>query len=223
MAGLMSRNATLPVTVRINSESRERSAADRKATNCSGFQREADCHLRKEPTQCELSQQEVLTQPLALTGDEAEAGKDWGGTSVSATARQAQDERGQAERLGIKPGQVVQELGYDTDTDEQLRQAITAVDGVELVDEDYEDVVDVVLMWWRDDDGDLVDALVDALTPLADGGYIWLLTPKAGRPGHVEPSDIGEAAPTAGLAQTSSVSAARDWSGSRLVAPKARR
>ena len=223
MAGLMSRNATLPVTVRINSESRERSVPDRKATNCSGFQREADCHLRKEPTQCELSQQEVLTQPLALIGDEAEAGKDWGGTSVSATARQAQDERGQAERLGIKPGQVVQELGYDTDTDEQLRQAITAVDGVELVDEDYEDVVDVVLMWWREDDGDLVDALVDALTPLADGGYIWLLTPKAGRPGHVEPSDIGEAAPTAGLAQTSSVSAARDWSGSRLVAPKARR
>ena len=143
---------------------------------------------------------------------------------MSATARQAQDERGQAERLGIKPGQVGQELGYDTDCDEQLREAITAVEGVELVDEDYdEDVVDVVLMWFREDDGDLVDALVDALAPLGDGGYIWLLTPKAGRPGHVEPSDIGEAAPTAGLAQTSSVSAARDWSGSRLVAPKARR
>jgi Protein of unknown function (DUF3052) len=143
---------------------------------------------------------------------------------VSATARQAQDERGQAERLGIKPGQVVQELGYDNDCDEQLRDAITAIENVELVDEDYDDVgVDVVLMWWREEDGDLVDALVDALTPLADGGYIWLLTPKAGRPGHVEPSDIGEAAPTAGLAQTSSVSAGRDWSGSRLVTPKARR
>jgi hypothetical protein len=143
---------------------------------------------------------------------------------VSATARQAQDERGQAERLGIKPGQVVQELGYDTDCDEQLRDAIKAVEGVELVDEDYdEDVVDVVLMWWREEDGDLVDALVDALALLADGGYIWLLTPKSGRPGHVEPSDIDEAAPTAGLAQTSSVSAGRDWSGSRLVAPKARR
>jgi Protein of unknown function (DUF3052) len=144
---------------------------------------------------------------------------------VSATARQAQDERGQAERLGIKPGQVVQELGYDTDCDEQLRDAITAIDGVELVDEDYDDVVDVVLMWWRgeEDGADLVDALVDASTMLADGGYIWLLTPKAGRPGHVEPSDIGEAAPTAGLAQTSSVSAGRDWSGSRLVPPKARR
>jgi Protein of unknown function (DUF3052) len=144
---------------------------------------------------------------------------------VSATARQAQDERGQAERLGIKAGQVVQELGYDTDCDEQLRDAITAIEGVELVDEDYDDVVDVVLMWWRgeDDGADLVDALVDASTMLADGGYIWLLTPKAGRPGHVEPSDIGEAAPTAGLAQTSSVSAGRDWSGSRLVPPKARR
>ena len=117
---------------------------------------------------------------------------------MSATAGQAQDERGQAERLGIKPGQVVQEIGYDDDCDEQLRDAITKVDGVELVDEDYDDVVDVVLLWWRDGDGDLVDALVDALTPLADGGYIWLLTPKAGRAGHVEPSDIGEAAPTAG-------------------------
>jgi hypothetical protein len=142
---------------------------------------------------------------------------------VSATARQAQDERGQAERLGIKPGQVVQEIGYDIDCDEELRDAITSIENVELVDEDYEDVVDVVLMWWRDDDGDLVDALVDAISPLADGGYIWLLTPKAGRPGHVEPSDIGEAAPTAGLSQTSSVSAARNWSGSRLVAPKAKR
>ena len=37
---------------------------------------------------------------------------------MSATAGQAQDERGQAERLGIKPGQVVQEIGYDDDCDE---------------------------------------------------------------------------------------------------------
>jgi hypothetical protein len=142
---------------------------------------------------------------------------------VSATAGQAQDERGQAERLGIKPGQVVQEVGYDDDCDEQLRDAIGGIDGVELVDDQYDDVVDVVLLWWREGDGDLVESLMDALTPLADGGYIWLLTPKAGRPGHVEPSDIGEAAPAAGLSQTSSVSAARDWSGSRLVPPKARR
>jgi hypothetical protein len=142
---------------------------------------------------------------------------------VSATARQAQEQPRLADRLGIKPGQVVQELGYDDDCDEQLREEIAGLKDVELVDEDYDDVVDVVLMWWRDGDGDLVEALLDALTPLADGGYIWLLTPKAGREGHVEPSDIGESAPTAGLSQTSSVSAARDWLGTRLVSPKARR
>ena len=142
---------------------------------------------------------------------------------MSATAGQAQDQRDLAGRLGIKPGQVVQEIGYDDDCDDELRDAIAAGENVELVDEDYDDVVDVVLLWWRDGDGDLVDALVDALTPLADGGYIWLLTPKAGREGHVEPSEIGEAAPTAGLSQTSSLSAGRDWLGTRLVAPRARR
>ena len=88
--------------------------------------------------------------------------------------------------------------------------------------EDYEDVADVVLQWYREDDGDLVDVLMDALTSLADGGHIWLLTPKAGRTGHIEPSEIGEAAPTAGLTQTSSVSAGRNWAGTRLVAPRAR-
>jgi hypothetical protein len=142
---------------------------------------------------------------------------------VSATARQAQDQPGLAERLGIKPGQVVQEIGYAEDCDEQLRDAIAQQTDVELVGEDYDDVVDAVLLWWRDGDGDLVDALVDALTPLADGGYIWLLTPKPGRENYVEPSEVGEAAPTAGLSQTSSLSAGRDWLGTRLVAPKARR
>jgi hypothetical protein len=142
---------------------------------------------------------------------------------VSATARQAQEHGSLAERLGIKPGQVVQEIGYDDDCDEQLRDAIAGMQDVELVDEDYDDVVDVVLLWWRDGDGDLFEALVDALTPLADGGNIWLLTPKAGRDRYVEPSEIGEVVPTAGLSQTSSVSAGRDWLGTRLAAPKARR
>ena len=142
---------------------------------------------------------------------------------MSATAGQAQDQRDLAERLGIKPGHVVQEIGYDDDGDEALRDSVVALEGAELVDEDYDDVVDGVLLWWRDGDGDLVDALVDALTPLADGGYIVLLTPKTGRDGHVEPSEIGEAAPTAGLSQTSTISAGRNWSGTRLIAPKARR
>src|SRR6516225_2783525 len=142
---------------------------------------------------------------------------------VSATARQAQDQPDLAERLGIKPGQVVQEIGYAEDCDEALRAAIAQRKDVELVGEDYDDVVDAVLLWWRDGDGDLFDALADALTPLADGGYIWLLTPKPGRDNYVEPSEIGEAAPTAGLSQTSSLSAGRDWLGTRLVAPRSRR
>jgi hypothetical protein len=148
---------------------------------------------------------------------------DIGRTFVSATAGQAQTERSLAERLGFKASQVVQEIGYDDDCDEELRSSIEAVTGNELVDEDYEEVVDVVLLWWRDEDGDLVEGLIDAMTAVTGGGHVWLLTPKAGRDGHVEPSDIGEAAPIAGLSQTSSVSAASDWSGTRLVAPKTRR
>ena len=142
---------------------------------------------------------------------------------MSATADRADQQQGLAARLGLKQGQVVQELGWDEDCDDDLRSSIEELTGNELVDEEFEDVADVVLLWWREDDGDLVDALVDSLTDLADGGVVWLLTPKAGRPGHVEPSDIGDAAPTAGLNQTSSISACQDWSGTRLVAPKSKR
>lgn len=141
---------------------------------------------------------------------------------MSATADHAAVQHGQAGRLGIKPGQVVSEIGYDSDVDEALRAGVTQLAG-QMVGEDADDVVDLVLLWWRDGDGDLVDALVDALTPLSAGGVIWVLSPKAGRPGHVEPSEISESAPPAGLTQTSSISAGRDWSGARLVARGARR
>ncbi|MDQ1627529.1 MAG: hypothetical protein QOI54_1273 [Actinomycetota bacterium] len=142
---------------------------------------------------------------------------------MSATADHAAEGERLASRLGVRPGQVVQELGYDEDCDEGLRTAVAELSGSQIVEEDFDDVVDVVLLWWRDDDGDLVDALVDSLISLGDGGVVWLLTPKAGRPGHVEPGDIGDAAPTAGLHQTSSISAARDWSGTRLVTRKSAR
>jgi len=88
------------------------------------------------------------------------------------------------------------------------------------VDSDSNEVVDGVIIWWRDGDGDLVDELMDALTYLSETGPIWVLTPKVGRDGHVEPSDIQDAAPTAGLSQTSSFSIAPDWSATRLVARK---
>ncbi|GAA3084067.1 DUF3052 domain-containing protein [Pseudonocardia yunnanensis] len=126
-----------------------------------------------------------------------------------------------AGKLGVEPGMVVQELGWDEDVDEAVRDAAEERAGDELLDEDAVEVVDLVLMWWREGDGDLVDALVDAIGPLADNGVIWVLTPKTGRPGHVDPSEIAEAAPTAGLAQTSNITVSEGWTGSRLVAPKA--
>ncbi|MEH1127482.1 DUF3052 domain-containing protein [Micromonospora sp. CPCC 206061] len=142
---------------------------------------------------------------------------------MSATAGQAADGvRSLADRFGIEPGMVVMEMGYDDDVDQDLRDALTDRCG-ELVDEDTDEVVDAVLVWYREGDGDLFELLVDALHPLADNGVVWLLTPKAGRPGHVEPSDISEVAPTAGLQQTSTVNAGRDWSAARLVLPRAAR
>lgn len=142
---------------------------------------------------------------------------------MSATAADADGQRALAERLGFSEGDVVLEIGYDDDCDDALRSAVEAAIGTPVLADDTEDVVDVVLLWWRDDDGDLVDALVDALSFLGSGGVIWLLTPKSGRDGHVEPSDIGEAAPTAGLSSTKTTSAGTDWSGTRLVAPKVTR
>jgi len=127
---------------------------------------------------------------------------------------------GPADRLGFKPGMVIQELGWDNDTDDQLRVSIEDRIDADMVDGDYGNVVDAVVLWWRDEDGDLVDGLVDALTDLAAGGSIWLLTPKVGRPNAVDPSDIAEAAPIAGLSQTTTAAVSKDWSATRLVAPK---
>jgi hypothetical protein len=141
--------------------------------------------------------------------------------SVSATADHAEERTNQAARLGFEPGQVVQEIGYDEDVEPELRESIEAVTGQDLVDEEYDDVADAVLLWFRDEDGDLTDALVDAIGLVEDGGVIWLMTPKTGRDGYVEPSDINEASQTAGLSQTKSVNAGKDWTGSRLVTPKA--
>ncbi|MFF2651999.1 DUF3052 domain-containing protein [Streptomyces sp. NPDC058045] len=138
---------------------------------------------------------------------------------MSATADHA--ETNPAVKLGFQPEQVVQEIGYDDDVDQELREAIEKIIGSELVDEDYDDVADAVMLWFREDDGDLTDALVDAITLIDEGSPVWLLTPKTGRDGYVEPSDINEAAQTAGLTQTKSMSAGKDWSGSRLATPKA--
>lgn len=142
------------------------------------------------------------------------------GGGVTAMGDQATE---RVSRLGLELGLTVQEVGFDEDVDLEFRSGIETVIGGELVDEDFDDVVDVVLMWWRDEDGDLVDALVDAIAPLTDHGVVWLMTPKPGRDGHIEAEDIADAAPTAGLQPTSTISAGPNWQGTRLVAPRAKR
>jgi hypothetical protein len=140
------------------------------------------------------------------------------GVTVSAS------EHGQAvvNKLGLVSGMAVQEIGWDEDVDDGIRVMIEdAVDG-ELVEEAVEPV-DLVVLWWRDGDGDLVDALVDALTDLTVSGYIWLMTPKVGRDGYVDAAELAEAAVTAGLAQTTSAMVSPDWAATKLVRPKGAR
>jgi hypothetical protein len=123
-------------------------------------------------------------------------------------------------RMGFAAGELILEVGYGSDCDDVLRSEIVAITGTQLLEGETTEVVDAVILWWRDGDGDLVDELMDALTYLTETGPIWVLTPKLGRDGHVESSDIQDAAPIAGLSQTSTVALAQDWAGTRLVARK---
>ena len=122
-----------------------------------------------------------------------------------------------AEALNLTAGQIVQEIGYDDDVDHALRDAIEDLIGDEMEDEDTQEIVDAVVLWWREDDGDLTDALVDTLRNIEAGSPVWLLTPKAGRDGHVIPGEVQESAEIAGLRVMSSLSLAADWTGTRLA------
>lgn len=133
-----------------------------------------------------------------------------------ATADQADQAAELAARLGISAGLTVQEIGYDTDTDDLVIDAVTQGSGQPTVDEDYDGVVDMVVLWWRADDGDLADALVDAKAPLASSGVIWLITPKHARTGALEPADVADAATASGLRRTTSVTLSQ-WQAVRMV------
>ena len=129
------------------------------------------------------------------------------------------DESPIATLMGLSRGMVVQELGWDEDVDEDLRtQIMDAIDD-EMVEEAVEGV-DAVVLWWREDDGDVVDGFVDSLTDLSSTGVIWLLTPKVGRPGHLPARDVAEAASTAGLSLTSPVDVSKQWQAQKVVRPK---
>ena len=54
----------------------------------------------------------------------------------------ADDAPNYARRLGIQKDQVVQELGWDEDTDDDIRADIEEACGSEMLDEDADEVID---------------------------------------------------------------------------------
>lgn len=136
-----------------------------------------------------------------------------------ATKNDAQD---YAKLLGIEAGHSVQEIGWDDDCDSAISESVEDAIGEDLFDEDSYEPCDVVLLWWRETDGDLVDELVDAVRPLTDNGRVWLLSPGAGRDGSLAPGVIAESAQLAGLVQTKAERLG-NWRGSCLVQRGAKR
>jgi Protein of unknown function (DUF3052) len=136
--------------------------------------------------------------------------------AMAATADHAEGWANSAAMQGLRLGQAILEVGYRDDIDHELRKGIAAV-GL-FIGGEYRpqgvNIPDIVLLWFRDQDGDLEYALNDAIYRLERGGEIWLMTPKAGRDGYVEPEEINSAAEVtepAGLFQAESISAGKDW------------
>ena len=123
--------------------------------------------------------------------------------------------------MGFAKGDLILEIGYAADCDDSFRAKIKGITETDFIQTDPTEVIDGVIIWWRDGDGDLIDELMDALTFLSETGPIWVMTPKMGRANYVEASEIQDAAPTAGLSVTSSIAVAADWTATRLVARKA--
>ncbi len=123
--------------------------------------------------------------------------------------------------LGFAPGQVVQELYFDDDVEGEVAAAVLEQTGADMVDYDYQDVVDAVVLWWRADDAeqdDLADVLLEAAGNLDEpGGAIWVLFPKPGRDNYVAPQDIAASAKIAALKTTSTISVGPDWAGMCLL------
>lgn len=142
--------------------------------------------------------------------------------SVGAVLDASNEHRQLSQELELTDGLIVQEVGWDDDIDPAISEAIEDVIGSELLGEDSYEVCDIVLLWWRDGDGDLVDTLVDVISPLADEGFVWLLTPKIGSDYVVDVAVISEAATTAGLKPTRTTTVG-DWVATKLAPQRIKR
>lgn len=121
------------------------------------------------------------------------------------------------ERLGFVAEQVVQEYGYDTDVDDEFRFAVEDAVGAELEDEDYTGAADAAVLWWRADDGDLADGLVDVIGTLAEGGFVVVLSPRPGHPGSIEAADLDEAAQATGFHTAGQLPVGGEWIATRVL------
>ena len=59
--------------------------------------------------------------------------------------------------MGFAAGELIIEVGYGPDCDDVLRSEISKITGTQLIDSETTEVVDAVILWWREGDGDLVD------------------------------------------------------------------
>lgn len=125
-------------------------------------------------------------------------------------------------RLGFRPDQIIQEFGYDDDVAGDFREAVEEAAGGPMEDEDYTGAADAVVLWWRDGDGDLGDALADLTGLLEDEGFVVLLTPARGESGEVEAALVDEASDAAGLHGAGALLVGEGWRAHRLMARKDR-
>ena len=70
--------------------------------------------------------------------------------------------------MGFAKGELILEIGYGADCDDALRADIKNIVATDFLENSTNEVVDAVLLWFREDDGDLVDELMDAMAYLSD-------------------------------------------------------
>ncbi|SHN35903.1 DUF3052 family protein [Streptomyces yunnanensis] len=118
--------------------------------------------------------------------------------------------------LGFKPGDTVREIGFREGIDHEFRQIIAAVTGQALRTK-YSHSTTCTLLWFRAEDGRLINSLHDAAKQLKRGSTIVLLTPKAGQDGYVRTTYINHATEALDLVETKTVSAGEQWDGRFLI------
>lgn len=146
------------------------------------------------------------------------------GDAPGATIEKKDGQRAEmwADLLCVRKSDIIQEIGWDEDADSSISEALEDRIGEQLLEQDTDEIVDMVLLWFREEDGDLVDGLVDATRSLGEDGRIWLLTPAATKPGAIEPGVIAESAQLAGMVQTKSERLG-SWQGACLVSSGTKR